>query len=85
MLSPDKKVSPDKRSLMYFSSVKLIDFFYNYDYCSVSEMLLMICDRHRDKFCAISLCKCDDPDDFERPRDKFRAICLCKCDDPDDL
>ena len=38
MLSPDEEVSPDKRTLMSFPSVKLIDFFYNYDYCSVSEM-----------------------------------------------
>ena len=38
MLSSDKEVSPDKRTLMYFSSVKLIDFFYNCDYCSVSEI-----------------------------------------------
>ena len=38
MLSSDKEVSPDKTTLMYFSSVKLIDFFYNCDYCSVSEI-----------------------------------------------
>ena len=38
MLSSDKEVSPDKRTLMYLSSVKLIDYFYNCDYCSVSEM-----------------------------------------------
>ena len=38
MLSSDKEVSQDKRTLMYFPSVKLIDFFYNCDYCSVSEI-----------------------------------------------
>ena len=38
MLSSDKEVSPDKRTLMYFPLVKLTDFFYNCDYCSVSEM-----------------------------------------------
>ena len=38
MLSSGKEVSPDKRSLMYFSSVKLIDYFYNCEYCSVSEI-----------------------------------------------
>ncbi len=38
MLSSDKEVSPDKRTLMYFSSVKLLDIFYNCDYCSVSEI-----------------------------------------------
>ena len=38
MLSSDKEVSPDKRTLMYFLLVKFIDFFYDFDYCSVSEM-----------------------------------------------
>ncbi|GIT70921.1 MAG: hypothetical protein Ct9H300mP28_07350 [Pseudomonadota bacterium] len=38
MLSSDKEVSPDKRTLMYFFTVKLIDYFYNCNYCSVSEM-----------------------------------------------
>ena len=38
MLSSDKEVSQDKRTLIYFFSVKLIDYYYNCDYCSVSEM-----------------------------------------------